>query len=115
MTIETWPTTLPPPMVERQSAFTSGLVSPEEILNPERSRRLPDRREEVAFFFDADQMATFRAWVEEDLHSGARWFSAGWLSSMGYANHYAQIVMPWSQEARSPYWIVAMELITIEV
>ena len=115
MTIETWPTTLPPPMVERQSAFTSGLVSPEEALNPERCRRLPDSRDRVAFFFDAAQMATFRAWVEGDLSYGAGWFSADWLSSLGYASHYAQIVMPWAQEARGPYWLVSVSLEIIEV
>jgi len=117
MAFASWPATLPPPVVERRQQLTAGLLDETEQLYPRRTRERPEHNETIRWIMTAAQMAAFRTFVGTTLSGGGAVFTADWLAAMGYTDHVARVVMPYSAEPLGGgYWRVGagLEIISLE-
>jgi len=75
-----WPETLPAPLHEHSQEYVNGLANPDEVLWPQRVRRIPDLKDSLRWVFTQEQMESFRDFFYTDLNAGCAWFSADWVS-----------------------------------
>jgi hypothetical protein len=95
MTIETWPATLPNPIVDFVSEFLNGHQSgneDESNIYPERTRRLPDKQASFSFYLSEDEFSEWKTFFNTTTINGSIYFSADWLSAAGYENCYARLL-----------------------
>lgn len=92
MSYATWPTNLLPPKdnirIKPVSTFKQRKLQSGKIEN----RRFGDGAPEIAdvsWDFDESDLSDFYDFYEQNCKNGAIWFTADWLSDIGYSSSYA--------------------------
>ena len=104
----TWPTILPAP--QKKISITLGDTRIERKLQSGRTefRRFgdgkPDQMKMLIRLLWA-QWDTFKTFYEYDLSLGCNWFSASWLSGLGYNDHKAKFLGYPREVARQGYYV----------
>lgn len=89
-----WPTDLPQfPLIDFSDALNSGLNSPDEAINPLRTRTYPEREAEYTFMMTTAQWQALRTFYAVTLNESAP-FTAPWLVPLGYGFHYLRFTAP---------------------
>jgi hypothetical protein len=88
----TWPTNLLPPKDNIRIKPVSTLKQRKLQSGKFENRRFGDGAPEIAdvsWDFDASNLSDFYDFYEQDCKNGAIWFTASWLSDIGYSSSYA--------------------------
>ena len=93
-----WPTTLPAPLHEHSQEFTNGLANVDEVLWPQRVRRIPDMNDDIQFIFTQEQMEEFRDYFYTDLNAGCAWITADWITLLFDGADYIRFTEPYSSQ-----------------
>ena len=107
----TWPATVPAPGYAHDGAYASGMATPDEVLNPERIRRLPDITERVEWpALSATEMAAFKTFYDTTTNGGTGWFSASWLATVCTGGLFARFAGVYESAPRGLHWRVGAAL-----
>ena len=94
MAFESWPTGLPAPR-GLSGGMTNGQADPDMLINNQRRRTYPEHELPVSVRLTSAQLATFRAWYEDDLNEGQALWTAGWLATNArFSFHRIRIINP---------------------
>ena len=106
----TWPTTLPAPLLAdyRLTPIDQTLRTDMETGSPRVRRRTTARldRINIAWMFDATQMAAFRAFFDDDLAGGTSWCNMTLDTGDDVASVEIRFSGPWQSQRNGRVWHV---------
>lgn len=109
--MESWLSSLPQiPYYQGSCEYENGLPDEDEDRNPVRNRTYPEQSQTVRFpRITTVQWQALRAFYRVTLNDGAAPFTAPWLSSLGYENHFCRFVSsPKADALGGGYWTVSI-------
>lgn len=115
MALAEWPAGVPTPLMDAQREQKNGLLIEDEVINPERNRRLPEHEAEISVMMTAAEFATFKSFVTTTLYNGQAAFTAAWLAYIGFSTHAAAFIMPYSVSLKATKFFVVAQLRTINI
>lgn len=112
-----WPSTLPPP--QKRISLTPGDTRKirDSVSGRKEIRRMgsgaPDQIR-ILFRLTWAQWAIFKRLHEWDLNLGLNWFSASWLTTLGYSAHKARLLGYPREVARQQYFVDVIATLLVQ-